>query len=152
MTIDAYVRRETAISAVINAAFSALFFWLVFGGVDPVPLWGRGNWVFDFVPQGFMVALMSTLVPGALAAKALRAGAIHAAGRGNGLPGALIPRALVLAVGAAALGTAVMAVITVLSGVAELRATTAAAVKVGYGAALALLVTPLALRRALAHR
>lgn len=145
-----YVRRETAVSIVINSALSALFFWLVFGGVDPVPVWGMGNWVFDFAPQSFMIALMSTLVPGALTAKAIRAGKIAPAGSPSRLPGGLVKRALLLALLSAAGGTLLVALCATASGVASISAMTGLVLKVGYGALLAIVVTPPGLRRALA--
>ena len=74
LTTAAYIRREILVSAVINGTFSALAFTLVFGGLEQVPLWGVGNWVFDFLLQGFMVALMATLVPGILARRKIKAG------------------------------------------------------------------------------
>ena len=52
--------RETAISIVISAVISALAFVLVFGHDQAVDL---GAYGFDFFPQGFMIALMSSLVP-----------------------------------------------------------------------------------------
>jgi len=155
-----YIRRETGVSIVINSVLSALFFWLVFGGVDPVLVWGMGNWVFDFLPQSFMIALMSTLVPGALTAKAIRAGKIAGNGPRNWLPANLLARAVVLAILSAAGGTALVALLVIAVGVTlslpwsitELSATTALALKVIYGAILALIVTPPGLRQALANQ
>ena len=69
MSHTAYIRRETLVSMVINGVLSLAFFIAVFGRTSPVALWGMGHWVFDFIPQSFMIALMSTLVPGALTAK-----------------------------------------------------------------------------------
>lgn len=74
MNAQSYIRRETGVSIVINSVLSLLFFFLVFGMDDPIPVWGMGQWVFDFLPQSFMIALMSTLVPGYLTAKKLKAG------------------------------------------------------------------------------
>ena len=145
-----YIRRETGVSIVINSALSALFFWLVFAGVDPVPVWGMGNWVFDFVPQSFMIALMSTLVPGALTAKAIRAGKIRGHGKANWLPGNLPGRAVVLAALSALGGASSIALLARASGVTEITWATALGLKVAYGAMLAIIVTPPGLRRALA--
>lgn len=71
MTANHYIRRETLVNVAINCFFAALFFFVVFGGQDRVPVWGLGNWVFDFIPQSFMIALLGTIIPGALAAKRL---------------------------------------------------------------------------------
>ena len=152
MDHKAYIKRETAVSIVINSVLSALFFWLVFRGVDPVPAWGMGNWVFDFLPQSFMIAFMSTLLPGALTGKAIRAGKILANGAGNFLPANLFLRALVLALMSALGGTAIIALGATVTGTTELSPMMASGLKVAYGAILAIIVTPPGLRRALAGR
>ena len=145
-----YIRRETGVSIVINSVLSALFFWLVFGGVNPVPVWGMGNWVFDFLPQSFMIALMSTLVPGALTAKAIRAGKIRGDGKANWLPGNLLGRAILLAILSAIGGATLVSLLAKVAGVTEIAWATALGLKVAYGAMLAIIVTPPGLRRALA--
>lgn len=152
MDHKAYIRRETGVSIVINAVLSALFFWIVFRGVDPVPTWGVGNWVFDFVPQSFMIALMSTLVPGALTGKAIRTGRITAHGAPGKLPGNLFARAGLLAVMSAVIGTGLIALAVAAIGVLMVPAGVALTLKVVYGAVLALVVTPPGLRRALASK
>ncbi len=146
-----YIRRETMVSVAINCVLSALFFWVVFRGVDPVPTWGMGNWVFDFLPQSFMIALMSTLVPGAMAGKAIRAGRIKADGPANWLPGNLPARALVMALVSATFGAGLIAAIVQGIGVEQLSATTALVLKIIYGTILAGIVTPYGLLRALAQ-
>lgn len=148
----AWIRRETLISALINTVLSAAFFFLVFGGQEAVSLWGIGQWLFDFIPQSFMIALMSTLVPGALAAKALRAGKLHIDRKAGGpvvdvLPRRLFLRALTLALLSAAGGTALVSAVCAAGGWDALAATSALMLKLAYGALLALLVTPIGLRR-----
>lgn len=148
----AYIRRETGVSVAINAAISLAFFLLVFGGLDPVPLWGLGAWVFDFLPQGFMVALMSTAVPGMLASRKLAAGKLQLLDRASVLPRNLVVRALLLATVSAFAGTAAIARLAWLSGLTVLPALAAGTLKVSYGALLAAIVTPRALAAALSHR
>lgn len=150
MNHQVYIRRETLISVVINSVLSALFFWLMFCGVDPVPIWGMGNWVFDFIPQGFMIALMSTLVPGAMTGKAIRTGRIKADGPRNRLPGNVLARALMLAVVSALAGAVLVAIIMLGVGFVHMSVATALLLKVAYGAILAIIITPPGLRRALA--
>ena len=75
--VDAYIRRETRISMAINAMLSLLIFLAVFGLRQPVKSWGVGQWVFDFLPQSFMIALMSVLIPGMLARQKLQKGALR---------------------------------------------------------------------------
>lgn len=151
MTHDAYIRKETLISMVINGVLSAVFFLLVFGLPESVAVWGVGNWVFDFLPQSFMITLMSTLVPGALTAKRLKSGVIEPATFASRLPRSLPLRALLLAVLAAAIGTALIAGLAALTGINELGLVPALGFKVVYGIALGAVVTPIGLRAALSR-
>ena len=149
MTHDAYIRKETLISMAINGVLSAAFFLLVFGMAPSVPAWGVGSWVFDFLPQSFMITLMSTLVPGALTAKRLKAGVVQPGGQASRLPRSLPLRALLLAMLAAAIGTGLVAAVTTLTGIKALDWLPALGVKVIYGIALGAIVTPIGLRAAL---
>jgi len=151
MIRQAYIRRETAVSVAINAVLSLLFFLLVFGRLNAVPVWGIGKWVFDFLPQSFMIALMSTLVPGALASRAVVAEKVAADGPVTRLPSRLVVRALLLAVASAALGTLLVAGFVALSGRAEIPHMTALVVKIAYGAVLSSIITPIGLRPVLAR-
>ena len=76
--------RETAISMAINGVLSAVFYFAFFHGLAKVPVWGVGNYAFDFVPQSFMVALMGTLVPGLLTLKARAKLGLSSPGAGQG--------------------------------------------------------------------
>lgn len=151
-----YIRTETAISVAINAALSALAFVLVFGLRGPVPVWGAGGLVLDGLPQGFMIALMSTLVPGFLTLRRLRRGALAPNALRDGalaarLPANLLLRALVLALLTALGAMAILALAGFLAGAPPaLNWSLALCVKVLLGALLAVLVTPFALRAALA--
>lgn len=147
-----YIRRETRVSMAINAVISLAFYLLVFGRSDPVPVWGIGEWVFDFVPQGFMVALMSTVVPGALATRKLAAGTVEPFAGAALLPRSLALRALLLATVSATAGTAIIAAIIWLAGANTLANISAGAIKVGYGALLAALITPVGMAAALSTR
>ncbi|MEC3911828.1 hypothetical protein U5A82_15530 [Sphingobium sp. CR2-8] len=72
MTHGVSIRREAAISIVINGALSLAFFLGVFG-TQPRPLtWGLPDRLaLDFVPQSIAVALMSALVPALIARRKL---------------------------------------------------------------------------------
>ncbi|MBA15310.1 MAG: hypothetical protein CMN73_03035 [Sphingomonas sp.] len=146
-----YIRRETFISMMINGALSAAFFLLIFVWFSPVPLWGIGNWIFDFLPQSFMIGLMSTIVPGAITKKRLRDGTVRPSGAQTRLPQSLILRALLLAAASALIGTAAIAAIAALTGAAEIGWSEAFALKVLYGIILAAIVTPPGLRTSLAR-
>nr|WP_248291809.1 hypothetical protein [Novosphingobium sp. SG916] len=148
--MEAYVRNETRISVVINAVISAVVFLVVFGLDGPVQLWGFGQWIADFLPQSFMTTFMSVLVPGALARRKLKAGALTRIGHRSFLPAKLLPRGLILAVGSAFIGTASIAVFVWLVGAPSIAPVPALVLKAMYGAGLALIVTPLSLRAELA--
>lgn len=148
---DAYIRRETLVSMVINGALSALFFVLVFGMAPTVGLWGMGNWVFDFLPQSFMVTVMSTLVPGALTAKRLKQGELAPSQDATRLPRSLVTRALLLGMVAALAGSALVAALVLAAGVETLAWLPAVVLKVLYGVVLGAVVTPIGLRAALAR-
>jgi hypothetical protein len=145
-----YIVIETLISMAINAAMSAAFAFLVFGGSAEIDLWGAGGLALDFAPQTFMIALMSALVPTALTRRRVRAGTLS---RGSGqlsrLPRNLLIRALVAASVATVLlgGVAIAVLAATWSGALSFAAVLP--LKIIYGAAVALLVTPLALRAAL---
>jgi len=152
MSHESYIRRETLVSMVINGVLSLVFFLLVFGFAQHIPVWGMGNFVFDFIPQSFMISLMSTLVPGALTAKRLGAGALSPSDRPSRLPRSLILRALLLAILSAIVGTAIVAALATASGVAQVEWSAALALKIVYGVILGAFVTPIGLRAALAGR
>jgi uncharacterized protein (UPF0261 family) len=146
--MPAYIARETAISVVINTGFSLAFFLLVFGLHTPVAVRGIGAYAFDFLPQSCAIALMSTLVPGAITAARLRKGAIARIGGSSALPRHLLPRTLVMAIIATVGGGVISALLLAMAPVA-IGWWPALIAKLAYGAALAALVTPPALRAAL---
>jgi hypothetical protein len=127
-------------------------FFVVFGRLDPIPAWGPGGWVVDFAPQSFVIALMSTLVPGVLTRRKLRAGRVTALPGTTRLPRNLVVRALILGAASAVLGTALVGAVAFAAQQESLAFTAALTLKVGYGALLAGLITPLGLRAALTCR
>jgi hypothetical protein len=147
---DRYVAKETAISVVINCIISALFVWLMFGDRSAAPLWGADGLAVDFVPQTFMIALMGTLVPSAITRRRIRIGALSTeGGHGTRLPRNLFLRSIGFAIAATILIAPIaIGVLTVL-GVASLPFASVLAVKILYGALVALAVTPLAVRAVL---
>ena len=150
MTVQqkAYVRRETLVSVAVNAALSAIFAFLVFGGSAAV---ATGDLVADAVPQSFMIALMTTIVPTLVTRRRLRAGTVGALARpGSRLPANLALRALLVALLAAAAGLALHWLLLAVAGRAEWQFGAVLAMKIAYGAALAAICAPWLLRRALA--
>lgn len=151
MQPSAYIRRETAVSIVINLVLSALFFMAVFGRSGSVPVWGVGSYVFDFGPQGFMIALMATLVPGLLARKARTSGKVVAMGGAARLPANIAVRAMFCGLLGAATGMAGSALVLAPWGVTHLDWLTALLAKLAFGGTLAAVVTPAGLQIGRAH-
>ncbi len=54
-----YLAIETAVSGVINAVLSIIFFLIVFGRADLIPVEGNPGLVVDALPQTFMVVFMT---------------------------------------------------------------------------------------------
>ncbi len=136
MTPTGIVRRETGISIVINTILSIAFFLGVFGLARPAPLAALGP---DFLPQSFMVALMGCLVPGVLVRRRLR-----------GPLRDVVVRALVIAAAALVVAGGGAWALCLAFAPAALPPAAALAVKALFGAALAAVTTPIAVRAALA--
>lgn len=141
-----YLLRETAISMVINTLFSLAFFLLVFKIAAPVP--GR-SYAVDFLPQSFAIALMSTLVPGAIAARNVRLGRMARWPHSSPLPRRLWQRTVLVAVLAMVLGGGALCGLMLLAGPVAIAWWPALVAKLAYGAALAAVVTPPTLKAAL---
>lgn len=143
-----YVRTEMAIAAVINAALSAVFVWLAFGGQAVVPVLGWRGLAVDTVPQSLMVALMSCLVPTVLTRRRLAAGRVTALSPGHRWPRHGLVRALLVAVPIAALAGLVGAAVLPLTG-PSWSFGAVAALKPLYGALLGAIIARLAVLLAL---
>jgi hypothetical protein len=142
----AYLVKETLISIAINSVLSALFVWLVFGRAQIVPVSGAGGLSLDFLPQTFMISLMSVLVPSLLTRKRRRAGAVEGCEPVlPWLPRNLPLRALLIAVMATILFSG--AATLLLNAVVEDSLTMASVwpMKIAYGALIAVIVTPIGL-------
>lgn len=145
-----FILREACTGAVLNAMLSYGIFRWIFGGIAQVPVRGFGNYLFDFLPQGFMIALMSALVPSLIAERAVAKGGFPGDAPAPGsLPNSLLVRALVLALGAmTCLALPVAGLGWLLLG-DTIDWNTASALKMGFGAGVSLLITPIALRAVL---
>lgn len=142
-----FIARETLVGALVNSLLSYVIFWLTFGDGPTVQVFGIGNFIFDFIPQGFMIALMSTLVPGALARRAMTKGRFEGGQRELWiLPDHLLPKALILAVAAAFLIAIPTGMVFSLFLDDYLDRQLASFVKVVFGAVISLCATPIALR------
>lgn len=147
--VQSYIRRETMVGIVVSLVLSPTVYLAGFYGQDPVQLWGAGNWLFDFLPQSFMIALMASLAPGAITLRRIARGSVMTVAGTSMLPRGLVARSLVLAVLSAAIGSGFFAAICLGFGLETLAATPALLVKTIYGGLLAAVVTPLGLRATL---
>jgi hypothetical protein len=133
-----YVLTETTVSIVINVAISALFMVLVFGRSSSIELWGGHGLAVDFIPQTFMISAMSVLVPTLLTRRRMQRG--------------LLLRNPALA--PPFLNSLVLRVVVTLDAVwtGPLHFWQVFPLKLLYGAAVALIATPIGLYIALSER
>ena len=133
-------------SAAINMAMSAGFFLLAFGGSPQIPVWGLGQFAFDFLPQGFAVGLMSTLVPGLLARRAIAGARLEGSSPAVPSAGSILRRSLVNALLAAAAGGALWLAVFWAAGIGMIAWTPAFVLKLLYGGLLGASATAFSLR------
>ena len=133
-------------------ALSAAFFLLLFGGQELVSVWGARGYAADFVPQSFMITLMSVLMPGLATERKLRAGQVTPYADSTRLPRKPGLRALVLAVPAALAGGTAIAALLSRAGVDGIAWAPGLGLKIAYSGLLGSIVTPIGLRAALARR
>lgn len=148
MGIDTYIRTETRFSMVGSVAVTMLFYSLVFGIGGRVPVWGVGGYAFDFGPQSFMTALICTWLPGLVTRKRLQSGhpLLHRARLGGSsvlMTGLGAGLATLLVGGGAAVALLVASEATTIDWGLGL------ALKCAFAAVVALIVTPIGLRRLL---
>jgi hypothetical protein len=148
-----YVAVETSISVVLNIVISALFMFLVFGRTVGIELWGTHGLALDFVPQTFMITLMSVWVPSLITRRRIRCGRIK---RLEQLAPSRLPRSIFLR------AVAIGCVLTVLAGGCAVLIASALwhvtesfwhvlPFKLAYGALVAAIATPLGLRAILSE-
>lgn len=126
---------------------------LVFGKQNRIELWGPHGLALDFAPQTFMIALMSVLIPTAIARRRLRMRLIvgYPGVQGTGWLRNMWWRALIIAVAlTATLGAAFVGVVAAIWK-GPVGFWTAFPFKLLYGALVALVATSLSLRIALSQ-
>ncbi len=133
------IRRETIASVLINAVLSIVFFCLVFGFGGPAPFARLGP---DFLPQAFMIALMGSAIPALLTARR-----VEGTDRRR-----ILLRALAVALAAMIVAGGGAWLLCTLLPYTAIGYATALPVKVAFGAALAAVITPPAVRDVLSRR
>ena len=146
MTLNRYKSVETVVGAVINGLFSLFFVFLIFGGLDVVPMQGDSGLFIDSIPQGLAIGFMGAFFPSFLTRKRIRNGE---SGHTSWLPSHPVLRALVFAVFGAALSLSFFALLTFAVNIEALAFSTAAVVKTIWGICLGGLVAAITIRLAL---
>lgn len=148
-----YIRLETMISAVINMAMTAVFFFAFFGDRRQVSLWGADGLVIDSLPQGFMVGMFSVVPATLILGMRLRKGVIQTADDvHSSLPRSLIGRTALLSVLSMVSLIAIAAGLAWLSGLTAISFHVGLALKLLAAAMISTIVTPMALRAMLLAR
>lgn len=141
-------RTEAAIAAAISAVLSGAFVALIFGGRAQVLVAGSGGLIVDALPQTFMIALMSSLVPTLSTRRRLARGLVQPLHAATRWPRRIAVRVLTIAVGATLLAGALHSVLLPLTP-PFWPLPAVLALKLGYGAALGALVAGIAVTAAL---
>jgi hypothetical protein len=148
-----YLLSELLVSLLVNSLLSVLAAWVVFGQRESVVLWGGDGLAVDFLPQTFMVALMSTLVPGWLTRRRVQAGKIASLDAPpQRLPRNLLLRALLVAVLATFGFGGIAILVTSAVWAGALPTGSVILFKVLYGAMLSIPITRFGLLAALSDR
>jgi hypothetical protein len=146
-----YLATETAISVVINVALSAVFAWAMFAGRDAIAASGAKGFAVDFLPQTFMISLMSVVVPTLLTRKRLSAGRLSGV-EVSPPPWPLWMRAPLMAIAATLLLGGSAALLSLALTPNGLQFSALLPIKLVYGAVVAILMTPLGLVLAMRER
>ena len=151
-----YLLLDQGIGAgVVNLLINAGIAWLLFRGMEVVPLWGQQSIAGDTIGTAFVLPFLSTLVASAIVRSQVRSGyvpaiALSATSVLRKLPRSLAGRGAVLgAICIVATGLPTAAALDA-AGVAEMAFGQFVTFKALFAAALGALVTPVIARAALA--
>ncbi len=148
-SVDVIVRRETQISVVINAVLSAAFFGLAFGITPRTLAFGAPDKLgMDFIPQSLAIGFFAALVPALLISHKRRKGLVGGRDTNADPARTILLRAIGFAAIAGLAGALLAAFVPM--GAAHIAYFPALGAKVAYGALLAAIITPRALRMVLA--
>lgn len=138
---------EAIVGAVFGGAFGVLFFFVFFGGMTMVPVYG-GGLIADAAPQTFMTSLFAGLFPTFLTRRKLRTGRVASVAGFDRAPRSGIVRVVLIALGMTVLGVALWAALLSL-GPAKLPFGPVLALKTLYGVVIGAGVAAAAARVAL---
>ncbi|WP_066555871.1 hypothetical protein [Croceicoccus bisphenolivorans] len=141
-----YIWTETAFSTIGSTVVGTVVFMFVFGLFEPVPTRGVGAYAFDFLPQGFMTALICAVAGGGMTRARIRKGAIAPVAGPPPRISSIWGRGIVYGLAALVLGSLPVIALILASGMSMIDWSLAVTGKIVFGAAVAMIVTPLALR------
>jgi hypothetical protein len=151
-----YLLLEQGVGAgVFNLLLNGAIAWLLFRGAATVPLWGQQSIGGDTIVTAFMLPFLTTLIASRIVRGHVRKGSVPAFAWNGSRLGAWMPAGLTLRgalLGVACVVLAGLPMTRLLStlGVVEMTFGGFVAFKALFAAALAILVTPLIARAALA--
>ena len=146
-----FLNIQLAVSAVLNAVFSAGFVVLLFGGMEQVGLWGMDGLAFDLVPTTFMITFITTLVLTIVTRNAAHQG-LTPLPEPHRLPSSVLLRAAALGAGAVILLVPPMVLVLWLVWNGDWSYGSVMVFKIIYGVALGFVVIPTVVRAALADK
>lgn len=144
-----YVLIETGLNVIVTIIITGIVFFIGFGTSNQLSVWGMGGYAFDFVPQAFLTALISILVPGVIMRKRIAKGALSPAAADLPYPRPLILRGLIYGLLSVVVGSGGVALLLTAGHVNEIDWLAAFVVKAGFGALLAAIITPIGLHAVL---
>jgi hypothetical protein len=137
-------------AALVNFLLNGAIAWLLFRGVEQVPLWGQQSIAGDTVGTCFFLPFLTTLIVTPLARRQVRAGSLAALPWSRDthpplrwLPGGTARRGLVLGVATALLVAPLTIALLPRFAVHELSFWSFVWFKAAFAAVLALIVTPI---------
>ena len=144
-----FLNVQLVISAVLNAAISALFVWLMFRGTTRIPLWGASGLAVDLIPTTFMISLATGIALTLATRGAIASAKFDRRERRRRLPSNFFLRASVLATGATVVLVPLSVLALALLGPAEWTYSAVMVFKIIYGVALGFIVTPIVVSAAM---
>jgi hypothetical protein len=147
-----FLLTQQAVSVVLNAIISALFVWLVFGGLERIGLWGAAGLALDLVPTTFMITLMMGIALTLITRGAVRKGQLAPVPASTILPRSVFVRAPLLAFAATIILVPVTVALLWLLWERDWTYGEVMAFKIAYGIALGAIVTPIVIGAALRDR
>jgi hypothetical protein len=142
-------------SGIFNVGLNAAIAWLLFRGMDAVPLWGQQSIAGDTIGTAFMLPLLTTLIASRVVYRHVRRGRVPAWAVSDGsvlrrLPDGLGWRGTVLGIACLALAGLPATGVLGAAGVAEMSFGGFICFKALFAGVLAMMVTPIIARLALA--